>query len=127
TPRSRPVPSIAALLAVALAAMLLVTPASAAPAPADPPTVWLCRPGLADDPCAPSLTTTRYDNQGNVLGVKHLAPARHPKVDCFYVYPTVSDQRTAQADFSIDPELRSIALFQAARYSSECRVFAPVY
>jgi hypothetical protein len=27
----------------------------------------------------------------------------------------------------VTPELRSIALYQAARYSSECRVFAPVY
>jgi hypothetical protein len=39
----------------------------------------------------------------------------------------VSDQKAPTADFSIDPELRSIALHQAARYTSECRVFAPVY
>jgi Protein of unknown function (DUF3089) len=120
--------SVLALLAV-LAAVpaLLVSPVPTASAQADPPTVWLCRPGLPDNPCAPPLTTTRYDNQGNVLGIQRKKPPRHPKVDCFYVYPTVSDQPTPQADFSIDPELRSIALFQAARYSSECRVFAPVY
>ena len=30
-------------------------------------------------------------------------PPRHPKFDCFYVYPTVSDQKTAAANFHIDP------------------------
>jgi hypothetical protein len=48
-------------------------------------------------------------------------------VDCFYVYPTVSDQKMPQADFTVTPELRSIALYQAARFSRDCRVFAPVY
>ena len=50
-----------------------------------------------------------------------------PKVDCFYVYPTVSDQRTSTRTCSIDPEERSIALYQAARYSQVCRVYAPMY
>ena len=31
------------------------------------------------------------------------------------------------ADARVDPELRSIARYQAARYSRDCRVFAPVY
>jgi pimeloyl-ACP methyl ester carboxylesterase len=54
-------------------------------------------------------------------------PRRKPTVDCFYVYPTVSDQQTQNANLQIDPEERSIALYQAARYSQECRVFAPMY
>jgi hypothetical protein len=86
---------------------------------------WICRPGLADNPCEPGLGTTLYDALGRVIKVKPVG--RDQRVDCFYVYPTVSDQTTPQANFDIDPELRSIALFQAARYSSECRVFAPVY
>jgi hypothetical protein len=53
--------------------------------------------------------------------------AKHPKVDCFYVYPTVSDQPTDNANLNIDPEERSIALYQAARYTRDCRVFAPMY
>ena len=48
-------------------------------------------------------------------------------MDCFYVYPTVSDQQTPLATKAKDPEIRSIALYQAARYSQHCRVFAPVY
>jgi hypothetical protein len=59
--------------------------------------------------------------------MRNVQAARHPKIDCFYVYPTVSDQPTGNANFNIDPELRSVALYQAARYSQACRVFAPVY
>lgn len=90
-------------------------------------TVWLCRPGIADNPCAPGMQTTRYANDGTVLGVDDPKAAKRPKVDCFYVYPTVSDDKADNADLSIDPEERSIALYQAARYSLDCRVFAPMY
>jgi hypothetical protein len=61
------------------------------------------------------------------IGVTHPRVAAHPKVDCFYVYPTVSDQQTAQATKARDPEVRDIALYQAARYSQLCRVYAPLY
>jgi hypothetical protein len=43
------------------------------------------------------------------------------------VYPTVSDQPGPQATQVVDDVLRSIALYQAARYSRDCRVYAPVY
>jgi hypothetical protein len=82
---------------------------------------------MANNPCEPDLTTTRRTVLGRLIDVKPVRKAVDPKVDCFYVYPTVSDQPTPQADLTIDPVLRSIALYQAARYSSECRVFAPVY
>ena len=39
----------------------------------------------------------------------------------------MSDQNTAVANLHIDPVERSIALYQAARYSQYCRVFAPMY
>lgn len=106
---------------------LATTAATPAAAQAEPETVWLCRPGLADNPCEPDLTTTQYDSSGQVVAIEPVERATDPKIDCFYVYPTTSDQPTPQANFNIDPELRSIALYQAARYSSECRVFAPVY
>ncbi len=99
----------------------------ALPSSASAKTVWLCKPGKAGDACDVSLNTTRFSPQGKRLGVDRIKRPRHPKFDCFYVYPTVSDQKTPTANFDIDPELRSIALYQAARYSSECRVFAPVY
>lgn len=125
-----PRPASLAVVVVAVASVWVLgsTPASAAPAPSTGgTTVWLCRPGLADDPCTPSLTTTRTSPSGRPLGVSDVASASHPKIDCFYVYPTVSDQKTPNADLAVDPTERSIALFQAARFSSQCRVYAPMY
>lgn len=122
---------IAVLAVLAGVGSVAATNTVAASAPSEPraasETVWLCRPGLADNPCRPDLTTTVYNAKGKALGVRKPRVNKHAKVDCFYVYPTVSDDPSSQADLSIDDELRSVALYQAARYSSECRVFAPVY
>lgn len=112
-------------LAVALSAGLFV--AWLQPATAGAKTVWLCLPGQPSDPCAPSLTTTLTSATNHPLGVEHINPVNDPKIDCFYVYPTVSDQKSKQANLQIDPEERSIALYQAAYYSRYCRVFAPMY
>lgn len=90
-------------------------------------TVWLCKPGLAKNPCTPDLATTFFTPTGVKTGSSHPRALRHPKVDCFYVYPTVSGQPTALSNFHVDPVERSIALYQAARYSQLCRVYAPMY
>ncbi|MGI9184152.1 MAG: DUF3089 domain-containing protein [Solirubrobacteraceae bacterium] len=95
--------------------------------PAAAKTVWLCQPGHHPDPCTPGLSTTAFSPRLKRLRVIHPQAARHPPIDCFYVYPTVSDQKGPNANLQIDPEERSIALYQAARYSQECRVFAPMY
>jgi hypothetical protein len=89
--------------------------------------VWLCKPGLRNNPCTPGLSTTRFSPSGRNLGRQTVHGLRNPKFDCFYVYPTVSNQKTVQANLHIDPVERSIALYQAARYSQVCRVFAPMY
>ena len=112
------------LVLAGLLTLLVVAPAGAAAAPK---TVWLCKPGLGSDPCTPGLKTTYYSPSLKKLRVGTPKAARHPKIDCFYVYPTVSDQKTPNASLRIDPEERSIALYQAARYSQHCRVFAPMY
>jgi Protein of unknown function (DUF3089) len=135
------IPAIVLLATLVLATLVpaLVLPAgssaAAATAPATTPgsansiapTVWLCRPGLAKDPCTPSLTTTVATATGQKVSVVHTPTAADPLFDCFYVYPTVSDQKTANANLTIDPTERSIALYQAARYSHDCRVYAPMY
>src|SRR5919204_3910950 len=113
------------LLAAAVAAALGAFPGAATAA--TPKTVWLCRPGLAHNPCTPGLRTTTFSPSGKRLGVRAVKATRPPKFDCFYVYPTISDQKTVNANLHVDPVERSIALFQAARYSQECRVFAPMY
>ena len=113
-------------LAIALscaAFLLLALGASGASAS----TTWLCKPGLASNPCAPGLGTTVISPTGEPQGTLTPAKTKNPKIDCFYVYPTVSNQPTPQATKRIDPEERSIALYQAARYSSDCRIYAPMY
>ena len=109
----------------ALAALILAG-ALAAPAPASAKTVWLCRPGLAHNPCDTSLTTT-VNLGGGKTSVKRFTRPKHPKIDCFYVYPTVSGQARPIATRRIDPEEREAAAQQASRFSQVCRLFAPMY
>ena len=90
-------------------------------------TTWLCKPGVPDNPCEPGFSTTLLSPTGQITGTQDVKADRKRKVDCFYVYPTVSDDKSTNSDLSIDPEERSIALYQAARYSLHCRVFAPMY
>ncbi len=94
---------------------------------AEAKTVWLCKPGLDDNPCDVGLKTTVFAPPGERLGVEKPKAAKRPKIDCFFVYPTVSDDEGTNSDREIDPEERSAALYQAARYSQHCRVFAPMY
>lgn len=115
----------AAVVVVVLAALVAALTVDAGAAPAK--TIWLCKPGMGDDPCTPGLSTTVYSPTLTPLRVTHPKPTAKPKFDCFYVYPTVSDQTTTLANRRIDPEERSIALFQVARYSQYCRVYAPMY
>ncbi len=89
-------------------------------------TVWLCRPGLADDPCTSALTTTVVPRRG-ATHLERAFPASKPAIDCFYVYPTISGQPTINANRAIEFRERVIALAQASRFSQVCRVFAPVY
>jgi hypothetical protein len=110
------------LAGLGAAAVALCVPSSAPAA-----TRWLCGPGVADDPCRPSLSTATYRGWAELTGTVTPKRDRDRGVDCFYVYPTVSDQQTRLATKRVDPELRSIALYQAARFSQACRVYAPVY
>src|SRR6476646_10845854 len=70
------------------------------PARSAPTTVWLCRPGLAPDPCTSPLTTTIVPRRG-ATHIERAVPARRPAVDCFYVYPTISGESTINADRTI--------------------------
>jgi hypothetical protein len=90
-------------------------------------TTWLCKPGIPSNPCEPGFATTLLSPSGQIVGTEDVKPDRKRRIDCFYVYPTVSDDQGTNSDLSIDPEERSIALYQAARYSLRCRVFAPMY
>jgi hypothetical protein len=98
--------------------------AGANPAQAD--VVWLCKPGEQPNPCRESQRTTIQSADGGSRVTDDALP-ESPPIDCFYVYPTVSQQPGVNADKAKDEELTAIARYQAARYAQECRVFAPVY
>jgi hypothetical protein len=90
-----------------------------------PATVWLCRPGLADDPCTASRTATIL-TASDTRTVIH-STSTNPSFDCFYVYPTVSKEQRVNADLRIQAAETSVATSQVSRFSQDCRVFAPMY
>ncbi len=89
--------------------------------------VWLCRPGLAHNPCVTSLRTGVYSATGKLERVFTPQGPADPPVDCFYVYPTVSPETVMLSDLKIQPAETDVALYQAAYYQRACRMYAPMY
>jgi len=92
----------------------------------DDPLVWICWPGV-DDVCAENqdLTLVSADGSLEVVPFTHVDDA---PVDCFYVYPTISGDVSPNSDLVPQEDQEVITTrSQAARYGSQCRVFAPVY
>jgi hypothetical protein len=92
-------------------------------------TVWLCKPGKSPDPCKADRTATVVSYDGTVRHEAIQKPARSgkPQVDCFYVYPTVSEQEGPNANLTIEAQETQIAIDQASRFSQDCKVYAPMY
>jgi hypothetical protein len=88
--------------------------------------VWLCRPGLNDDPCASDVTAAAVTSSGATT-TEPAPRSPPPAVDCFYIYGTVSTETTLNADLKIQPAEIDAAVGQASRFSSVCRVWAPIY
>ena len=86
---------------------------------------WLCRPGR-QDACAVDLTTTIIAASGKLTREQWAADPKAP-IDCFYVYPTVSNDTTGNSDMVAGPEELSVIRAQFARFGSRCRVYAPLY
>ncbi len=91
-----------------------------------PSTVWLCRPGETPDPCLSSRAATAVAADGTSTPIKSVG-AKNPPIDCFYVYPTVSDEPTENANLAIQPAETGVAVDQASRFSQVCKVYAPMY
>ena len=90
-------------------------------------TVWLCRPGMAGDPCAFDLTTTVVQPSYKSTVVRSPADTSASKFDCFFVYPTASKQKTTNANLKVQKPEIDAAIYEAARFSTVCRVWAPMY
>src|SRR3954453_9584846 len=89
-------------------------------------TVWLCRPGHRPNPCLSNLATTVVAADGT-RSVRTHSAARSTDADCFYAYPTVSNESQSNADLRIQTSERQVALAQAARFSPVCDVWSPMY
>lgn len=94
----------------------------------DNPAYWACRPDMDANECHANLDATEVKADGTLSVVPHVR-AEKPAFDCFYVYPTVTLTGMQMVDFSaagvktvLDP-----LLAQAARFSSICEVYAPLY
>ncbi len=79
------------------------------------------------DPCDTDRTSTAFYADGLELIEQPRTAGRRPPIDCFYVYPTITDQVGPNANLEIGQEHRGIANAQASRFSEACRVFAPMY
>ncbi|MFY9570707.1 MAG: DUF3089 domain-containing protein [Blastocatellia bacterium] len=126
------------VFALTLAAMLSISETARAQSPPQPTAsatvikndysdgkTWLCRPGR-QDACAVDLTTTVVAADGK-LAIEKWTPNAKAPIDCFYVYPTVSNDQTPNSDMNAGPEELAVIRAQFARFGSECRVFAPLY
>ncbi len=118
--------------AFVLAAALIAFPtgAPAEPATAQPidytnPSNWLCLPGR-NDACAVELTSSVVQPDGSSVKRTYASDPSAP-VDCFYVYPTVSRETTANADMTAAASEQHVARDQFARFGAKCRLFAPLY
>jgi hypothetical protein len=86
---------------------------------------WLCRPGR-QDACAVDLSTTVISASGELTRENWAADPNAP-IDCFYVYPTISNDPGGNSDMIPGPEEKAVVRTQFARFASKCRPYAPMY
>src|SRR4051812_25339191 len=89
--------------------LLAVLPLLAIPPGAHAATQWLCSPALRTDPCRSPLAATAVAAGGSTSAVRAPKAGRR-RVDCFYVYPTVSTQPTLNATLAADPPVVNVAV-----------------
>lgn len=125
--------SLAILSAPRFAFAQTPAPQQSAPTPAAAPAkndyskldTWICLPGR-QDACTVDLSTTVIAADGKT-SVQTFTPNPNAAIDCFYVYPTVSDQSTLNSDMSLDPAENGVVRSQFALFGSQCRLYAPLY
>jgi Protein of unknown function (DUF3089) len=88
------------------------------------PANWICRGDVADT-CDNAEPLTEVAADGS-LTVQPYEVAVDPPLDCFYVYPTISEDSTFNSDLVPGNEITATNL-QAARFNQVCKVYAPIY
>ncbi|HEY2050677.1 MAG TPA: DUF3089 domain-containing protein [Caulobacteraceae bacterium] len=90
------------------------------------PATWLCRPDIHPNACDVELDATVVEADGST----HVQPFHaqpDAKIDCFYVYPTVSLDPGVLATMKAEPAELNVIKQQFARLGASCRLFAPLY
>ncbi len=108
-----------------LVGLLALSASASAQAPAA--TTWLCKPGQSGDPCRDSLKSTTLLANGGSRAQKTPSTKKTPPIDCFYLYPTVSQQPTGNSTLEVTGAETGVARAQASRFQTKCRIFAPMY
>ncbi|HEX3293093.1 MAG TPA: hypothetical protein VHR38_05095, partial [Solirubrobacterales bacterium] len=75
--RSGTLRRVVSLVVLALALGALFSPAAPAakkPKKVKDTTVWLCKPGIPDNPCEPGFDTTLLSPSGQIIGTQTLKP-----------------------------------------------------
>lgn len=88
--------------------------------------VWSCHPDLDSSPCTREYEVTEVVEGGQTRTFS-VGAATDPEVDCFYVHPTIGEDRGRNGDLSLDEGEDRIVWEQAALLRGSCRVFAPVF
>jgi hypothetical protein len=125
----KPVIAVASFC-VAVTAAINLASAQSIPAAADVEVyansdAWLCRPAR-QDACAVDQDATIVAADGTLKREPFQADANAP-IDCFYLYPTVSNEPGGNADRVVGPEEQLAVDQQFARFGAKCRLFAPMY
>ena len=110
-------------LAAAVALAALIAPAMAQAEE----TTWICKPGQADDLCAGTIDGETLPPPGQAPEPLGYTRPDDPPVDCFYLYPTQSDQPPPNSNLDKDPPIRRVVVQQARMFSTVCDVYAPMY
>jgi len=90
--------------------------------------VWMCHPDkpAEDDLCrGAELDATSVAPDGTLTPVA-FEPATETDADCFYIYPTASEDASVNSDLIVGSEGGTTSA-QAGRYAEACAVWAPIY
>ncbi len=127
--------AISVALLVATSPLAVAQPASSGAAPPSrpdqtpvnygDPSTWVCRPGQ-EETCTTGLNAMVVTADG-ARSLQTFQPAADPPIDCFYVYPTVSQEPGGYSDMAATPEVNAVVRNQAGRLTSRCRLYAPLY
>ena len=90
------------------------------------PDTWLCRPGR-QDVCTQPLSVTTIAADGTRTRSPAIVANASAPIDCFYVYPTVSNDPGGNSDMNAGPEELGVTFAQFSPLRAQCRLYAPLY